>query len=190
MSENPSELNPVGTEPAAPEESVVSEANEGQIYVARSGAHWVLRLHGVIRFTLSPALNQLLDQAFADPQTEQILLDLSHTRSIDSTNLGVLARIARFARQRGAPPPPLIAPDPSIIALLEGICFDQLFTILPSADYSAAGLTQLSALDTDERAMMALVLEAHRRLCAIDAKNHAEFRDLVAALEQQTPHGD
>jgi hypothetical protein len=33
--------------------------------------------------------------------------------------------------------------------------------------------------------MLALILEAHRRLCAIDAQTHAVFKDVVTALEQE-----
>lgn len=160
-------------------------ANDGKISVAHSGAHWLLRFEGEIRFTLSPALNQLLNYAFADPQSEQFLLDLSQVASIDSTNLGVLVRVAQFARERGAPAPIIISPNPSITDLLHGICFEQLFTILPSADYQAEQLTELTPLAADESALLVLVLEAHKRLCALDQKNRDVFQDLVIALELQ-----
>jgi len=163
---------------------------EGRIEVAQSDGHWVLRLQGVIRFTLSPALNQWLDRVLAEPGGGQLLIDLSRTQSIDSTNLGVLARIARFARERGDPAPLMIAPDPSISALLHGVCFDQLFTIVASADYSAAQLQALAPLDADQAAMLQLVLEAHRRLAAIDARNQAEFSPLIDALRQQAGDDD
>ena len=45
------------------------------------------------------------------------LLDLTEANSIDSTMLGLLARIAKLANEQGAPPPTLVCPNEDIIDL-------------------------------------------------------------------------
>ncbi|WP_210394669.1 STAS domain-containing protein [Motiliproteus sediminis] len=164
--------------------------SDGRIEVAeRDGVH-VVRLVGDIRFTISHALNQWLDQVLADPDTGQILIDMTPTTAIDSTNLGVLARIARHAREQGQPAPVIVVPDPSLIELLRCICFDQLFTLLDSADYSAGRLTELLPVEADEASTLALVLEAHQRLSAIDQRNRDSFEELISLLTQQAQNTD
>ena len=55
----------------------------------------VLRFIGDIRYPLSPSIDRFLDGIFAGPEPAGFVIDLTETDSIDSTNLGLLARIAR-----------------------------------------------------------------------------------------------
>ena len=54
----------------------------------------VLRFIGDIRYTLSPSIEHFLEGVFDGPKPAGFVIDLTETDSIDSTNLGLLARIA------------------------------------------------------------------------------------------------
>lgn len=157
----------------------------GRIFVAREDDLWIIRMEGDLRFTLSPALNQFLDQRLAQADNNRFLVDLCGAESIDSTNLGVLARIARHAREENLPSPVILSSNESITELLRGICFDQLFTLVPQASDHSDGLTELDPLEAEEEKMLGLVLDAHRRLSDLDEGNREQFRELVEALEQE-----
>ncbi len=152
---------------------------------AREGGTWFLRLGGDLRHPLGPALNALLDQAFEAPETERFLTDLSEAESIDSTCLGVLARIANWARDRGAPRPIIVTTNEDITETLRAVCFDRLFELRGEAATQTGPLGEVAPADADAGQMTSLVLEAHRRLCAIDEKNAAVFRDVVEMLERE-----
>lgn len=157
----------------------------GSARYARDDGTWILQLAGDVRHPLAPALNALLDRAFEDAALARFVIDLSATETIDSTCLGVLARIANHLSGSEHGKPAIIAPGAEIAALLRGICFDRLFHLVTEPLLDPKRLAPVEPVAADERAMLALILEAHRRLCAIDAQTHAVFKDVVTALEQE-----
>jgi anti-anti-sigma factor len=166
---------------------------EGSARWAEEGGTWFLKLGGDVRHTLAPAVNGLLDRAFATPGLEGFVVDLSEAEAIDSTCLGVLARIANHLSRAGLPRPTVIAPGQDIRTILAAVCFDRIFDLVaetdpataPGAAPLAAPLAALAGPPTGERERLALVLEAHRRLCAIDRQNREVFKDLVLLLERE-----
>ena len=159
--------------------------NSGNVRFARNNGTWFLRLGGDLRHTLGPALNTLLDTAFRASDTSGFLLDLSGAEAIDSTCLGVLARIADWSKQKGASRPIIVTDNEDIIETLYALCFDRLFELQSDTATTADDWSDLSESDASADQVGRLILEAHRRLCAIDADNHAVFRDLVETLEQE-----
>lgn len=162
---------------------------QGKARYAHEDGTWFLQLSGDLRHGMSPAMNALLDRAFAEPQTSQFLVDLSAAETIDSTCLGTLARIANWTREHAAPRPVIVSPNEDITETLLAVCFDRLFELRRDAQLDAERLGDLPAQDADAAAMSTLILEAHRRLCAIDAANLAVFKDVVDALEREVDTG-
>ncbi len=157
----------------------------GSARYAKDAGTWVLRLAGDVRHPLAPALNALLDQAFEDTALTHFVIDLSATEAIDSTCLGILARITNHLSGRGLGRPAIISPNADVTTLLRVVCFDRLFHLVTESPVDPQRLEPVAALAVNEREMLTLVLEAHRRLCAIDARTHAVFQDVVTALETE-----
>jgi anti-anti-sigma factor len=159
--------------------------SEGTARYAKDDGTWILKLEGDVRHPLSPAVNDLLDRAFADPDLRHFVIDLSQAELIDSTNLGVLARIANQMAEEDLPRPVVIAPGADIQTLLRAVCFDNIFRVITEPADTHTALQDLPALEAEERETLALVLDAHRRLCAVDEGNRAAFRDVVEALGRE-----
>jgi anti-anti-sigma factor len=157
----------------------------GTARYAKDGDLWILQLAGEVRYPLAPAINALLDRAFSDPKLAHFLIDLSVAESIDSTNLGVLARVANHMSAHGRDHAVILAPNTDVLALLRVVCFDRLFHIVTTAGIDVGLLEPVDAPATDERAMLDLILDAHRRLCAINAQTRAVFENVVNLLEQE-----
>ena len=113
------------------------------------------------------------------------VVDVRDAENIDSTCLGILARVANHARHDGGAKPTIVTADDDIRTLLLAVCFDRLFNLVNREGANIGDLQPVPEPDTDADAMLRLILEAHRRLCAIDARTHA-FRDVVSVLEQET----
>ena len=158
--------------------------SEGKARYAQEAGTWIIKLEGEVRHTLAPAVNAVLDRAFADPGLRHFVIDLSATQAIDSTSLGVLARIANHMTGRGLSKPTLLAPGRDICTILCSVCFDRIFHVVTEAGEGDISLEELPALATDEREVLALVLDAHRRLCAIDERNRQVFQDVVELLDR------
>lgn len=158
---------------------------EGTARYAREGGTWHLKLGGDLRHTLGPALNALLDRAFAEREYTQFVIDLSAAQNIDSTCLGILARIGNHALETGGLRSTIVSPSKDMKEVLLAVCFDRMFNLVDVAGATASDLAGLPAAAVGDEAMLRLVLEAHRRLCAIDERTHAAFQDLVAGLEAE-----
>lgn len=158
--------------------------NEGYARVAREGGYWFLKLGGDLRHPLGPALDALLDRAFAEPGYAGFALDLSEAENIDSTCLGILARIGIRASETGQPRPPILGAGADLREILLAMCFERIFCLADAGGAAAEGLEPLAEIPAEEGAMLALVLDAHRRLCELDSVNREAFRDLLEVLER------
>jgi len=159
---------------------------EGKARYAQQAGTWFLQLSGDLRHTLCPALNAWLDRAFAAPRTSQFLVDLTAAQTIDSTCLGTLVRIANWAKEHDTPRPVIVTSSEDITETLLAVCFDRLFELRSEADVDAGALGEVPTQAAGMQQMSELILQAHRRLCAIDARNETVFKDLVAVLERET----
>lgn len=153
------------------------------LYSEHDGVHF-LRFHGEILHTLAPALDTFLKQLANAPDSHSYLLDLTETRSIDSTMLGLLARIAKMAKVQSAPPPTLVCPNEDIIDLLMGIGFDEVFSLV-ACDGAPLGDGQeiAPAEAADDRALTQTMLEAHQELIALKEDNRLLFEDVIELLQ-------
>lgn len=156
---------------------------EGTIHYAEAEGTGVLRFAGEIRYTLANALNRFLDELFAKGEFKSLLVDLSQVDSIDSTGLGLLAKIANFVRQRDGVRPLLFSSRPDINAVLTSICLDDAFVLCDRGPEGPPG-EALAPGDPTEAELGRTVLEAHRLLCAMNESNRAQFLNVVEAFER------
>jgi anti-anti-sigma factor len=153
---------------------------EGTARYAREAGTWFLKLAGDVRHPLGPALNALLDRAFVDKDYRQFVIDLSAAENIDSTCLGVLARIGNRTVEINGPRSTIVSPRADITEALLAVCFDRYFNLVDAAGVPVGD--PLPVVSVDEKKAFTLVLEAHRRLCDLDDRNRTAFSDLVSAL--------
>lgn len=155
---------------------------EGQIlYASCDGVH-CLRLLGEVRYPLAPTLERCLNNLL-DDSTVAFAVDLTEVSTIDSTNLGLLARLANRLRQQGKPPLTLVSDQDDITELLIALGFDEVCHILPSEDGSSPNTAPLPLESYDRDDMVHTVLEAHRALVKLKESNRERFKDVIALLE-------
>ena len=68
--------------------------SEGRILAASHDGAYVLRLVGDVRLTLCATIDDFIDRMFADPDFASIWVDLCEAEGMDSTTLGMLAKLA------------------------------------------------------------------------------------------------
>lgn len=158
--------------------------DEGRILYARHADTWVLRCEGAIRYGGAHALDIFLDHLFAHHAPDSICVDLRAVISIDSTGIGMLAKIANGLSQAGKARPVLVSTNPEITELLVSLCLDEVCLIATEGvDRTAA--EAIPATSPSERELAGTVLEAHRRLCGLSAHNRETFRSVVDALASE-----
>lgn len=163
----------------------------GNILVAEESGSYLLRFVGDVRITLCAAFSEYLDCIFTDQNAmRSVVLDLSKASNLDSTTLGLMAKLALQARECGITPI-IINNSPCLARLLESMGLDELFEIADSAEdtvhllQSPAPERALSAGCKDPEALGRTILQSHRTLMELSSDNHNKFKDLVDTLEKQ-----
>ena len=155
--------------------------------VSQDGIH-VLRFVGDVRYTLGHSLDRFLDALFAGPVPAGFVIDLTATECIDSTNLGLLVRIAREMDNRGAPRVTLISERQEINDVLTSMALDEVFDVVSRASVPPVGAErEVPRSDADREALSHTLLKAHRALMELSEHNAETFRDVVAKLEETMP---
>ena len=159
--------------------------NEGRILHGSNDGMQLLIYTGDIRYTLCMALDAYLQRLLAMEGLRGFVVDLTAVHTIDSTSLGILARLARAMQRKGLPRVTLISDRPAINEVLEGMGFDRVFNILAQPVPATGGMREIPGAVADRDSMLDLLLQSHRELMEMNAANRAEFRDVVAAFEQE-----
>ncbi len=155
----------------------------GTILVARhDGAH-VVKLTGDVRLTLCTALEDFFDDMFASPDFCGVVVDLCDAENVDSTTLGMMAKLAIRARNQLGLTPTIISTNPDITHLLTTMGFATVFNIREDAVLNEEDLGELPEVACSEEAMREKVLDAHRVLMGLCPHNRAQFSELVKTLE-------
>lgn len=155
----------------------------GQILAGQHDGVYLLRFEGDVRLTLCSAVDRFLDEMFADPQFRSVSVDLSQANGVDSTSLGLMAKLSLRAQERFGFLPSLICSDPDLLRVLHSMGFEDVFEIIEQAPRTATELGALPQLDVPEAELRERVLEAHQVLMGLNDGNRVAFRDLVAVLE-------
>ena len=155
----------------------------GRIQFAEQDGTFVLKFVGEVRLTLCSDLDDTIERTFTSLNFSDIVVDLTETRSIDSTTLGLLAKLSIISRQKIGILPTVVTTQEDITRLLQSMGFDQVFNLVDSPIPCTGFLTELPLQDRTEEMVRVKVLEAHRVLMGLNESNREAFHDLVRALE-------
>jgi anti-anti-sigma factor len=158
--------------------------DNGKVLHANHDGIHVLRFVGDIRYTLSHSIDHFLEGLFAGPPPAGFVIDLIETDSIDSTNLGLLVRIAKWMQTHNAPRVTIVSDRPEINAVLTSMALDEVFDIVSRASVETGMEEELPREGADRETLSRTLLKAHRALMELNKRNEEVFRDLVAKLEQ------
>ena len=156
----------------------------GKIQFAEQSGTFVLKFVGEVRLTLCSALDATIEKIFAALNFTAIIIDLTEAHSVDSTTLGLMAKLSILSRQKVCLLPTVVTTNPDITRVLQSMGFDQVFNIVDTPVPCPDCLADLPSQDQSEEVVKAKVLEAHRILMGLNDSNREAFHDLVSALER------
>lgn len=156
---------------------------EGQILVADHQGVYVIKLLGDVRLTLCISFDSFIEKMFSDPAFISVVFDLTGAEAIDSTTLGLMAKISLLAQERHQLVPTLVSSNPSINRILQTMGFSEIFCIVKEGQVEAEGAEALCVDCADEGGVKSKVLEAHKILIGLNSANQHAFSDLITSLE-------
>lgn len=146
---------------------------------------FVLKLTGEVRVTQGPTISKFLD-TFGDGKGYQsVIIDLTEATNIDSTTLGLLAKLSIKSQKIFHNKPTVFSTNPDISRILDSMGFEQLCTLVYTNLENCPDVKELPTQLASEETMRSQVLEAHKILMAMNEKNRACFCNLVDALEEE-----
>lgn len=145
----------------------------------------ILRFLGDVRYTECAPLNDLLNEMFSDTVINSVLIDLTQANSIDSTGLGLLARINNHVERQFHHKTVIFSTQPDINRTLQSMAFDKVFVLINRDPSLPIDDQPLPEEDQPDKEMAELILEAHRDLANLNDVTWQEFSALVSALENE-----
>ena len=165
-------------------------------HAERNGVH-VLRYFGEVHFMLAPGIQRFVDHLIDDGSISGLVFDLTCAQSLDSTNLGLMARVNERLLGAGAANSVIISGNEDIDVVLRSMGFDQTFDMVPSVQPEVGAPSVAVAPDvgaepikTDAPSASDLrqtMLDAHRALVRLSDAGRLEFQLVVQCLERDPP---
>lgn len=154
--------------------------SKGQVFFSGDDQRSVIKLVGEIRLTLCVPV----EKALARVGEGEVAIDLTQTSTIDSTVLGLLAKLAitRMDNQRSAPT--LASSSLDITRVLLSMGFEALFQMVDCAPPWHGEFEQFENELGSESLIYSQVLDAHKTLMGINDSNQQTFKALVESLEE------
>jgi anti-anti-sigma factor len=154
-----------------------------EILQAERSGIYILKLVGEVRLNSCATLDLMVETMISNPKFITVVVDLSKTTVIDSTTLGLLAKIALKAKDQSRFLPSLITTNPDITRIVESMGFESVFLIMQEPAETDEDLVALEQKVTEESEVREKVLDAHRVLMDLNDENKEAFKDLVNVLE-------
>jgi anti-anti-sigma factor len=101
----------------------------GKILFANHNDMYVLKFEGDVRVCLGPTISTFLNSIHRDCGINGTVIDLRQATGIDSTSLGLLAKISLRCQEQLERLPTIVSTNEDITRLLYSMGFDKLFVI-------------------------------------------------------------
>ena len=160
----------------------------GKILVAEQDGVYLLKLTGDVRVTLCTSLADYIDRVFTSQPATDVFVDLLEAQGIDSTSLGLLAKLALHCIDNLGFKAQLLCVNNDIFRIIESMELEDLFDILGIPNAPQLPLCDVTPHEgelPDMEAVRQQVLEAHKLLVKLNPELLGEFVDLINALEQE-----
>jgi len=155
----------------------------GSILVARVGQVEYIRFVGIVRYTQCAGLESYIAKMFIEPDFSDIAIDLEMAEMLDSTALGLLARISIELKNHCDKKPIIFLKNGELAHILKRVCFDQVFDIVKKPrENNDMEFVEIASVSKSAEEMLSCVIDAHKSLAEISSKNEHYFTDITKAL--------
>jgi anti-anti-sigma regulatory factor len=153
---------------------------DGRVTHCLSHGWHVLRYFGYVKYTSAPPIERFVSRLLDDTPAG-VVFDLRGAQMLDSTNLGLMVRLAERSGRRCV----IVSSNDDIKEVLCSMTFDEMFEIVAEDPTDKSGSeTEIAAEPPSREALLRTMLDAHRRLASLE-KDEGEFRAVVDQLEAE-----
>ncbi|PIE39282.1 MAG: anti-anti-sigma factor [Gammaproteobacteria bacterium] len=158
------------------------ERHAGQILLSSDEGHYRLRLQGDVRLTLCHLIEEQINLICAAPELQSVAVDVGPAQGIDSTTLGLLAKLGLRVKSERGMAVTVYSPNPSITRLFRSMCLQDVLDLRETAAPDISGEFRLISPDESTSLPKSTVVEAHQTLMDLSSENEARFKELMKTL--------
>lgn len=162
-------------------------AHDG-VYYSFSGTNCIIRLIGDMKYTtVASDFESFIDSLLENESVKDVVVDMRPCTYIDSTDLGILARIAITQVQRKAAKPIIVhEKDSRIVKTIEEIGLGRIFTLKTSLELDEIDFKEIeNSEEKNELALAKMMVSAHQNLVDIDEANEKKFSSVIQIMENE-----
>ena len=157
--------------------------DRGRYFYAEKDDITYIKMVGNLKYTTSSGFDHFVD-GLMERGFKNVVIDLSEATYIDSTNLGLIAKIAGRARHNANMHVTIVSPNEDINEILRSVRFNKLFTIVEDMK-GVDDLKEIPDEEHDKKEDLQMLIKAHKALMDIDEENRPQFKDVVELLENE-----
>ena len=153
-------------------------------YASLNGTH-IFKLIGEVRAQSCISLDKLLNRIEQQQNVVGAIVDLTETTFIDSTVLGILAKLGLKLKQIHHIQAVMLSTNPDITTLANSMGLGQVFVILNYCKEPQVCTRELCEEEITHNTMLKTVLDAHKTLMQLNENNQNMFEPLVKQLHKE-----
>ncbi len=154
------------------------------LYASLNGTH-IFKLIGEVRAQSCISLDKLLSKIEQQQNVVGAIVDMTQTTFIDSTVLGILAKLGLKLKQVHQIQAVMLSTNPDITTLANSMGLGQVFVILNYCGDPSVCTLALMEEHITHSAMLTTVLDAHKTLMELNESNENMFEPLVKQLQKE-----
>lgn len=158
-------------------------------YASLNGTH-IFKLIGEVRAQSCISLDKLLNRIEQQSNVVGAIVDLTQTTFIDSTVLGILAKLGLKLKQIHNIQAVMLSTNSDITTLANSMGLGQVFVILNYCGDPKVCTRELMEEHITHNTMLTTVLDAHKTLMKLNESNQNMFEPLVKQLQKEQDNLD
>lgn len=161
----------------------------GKILVADHEGVYLIKFVGDVRLNLCIPFDNFIQSLIIKEDFCSIVFDFSQAEGLDSTTLGLIAKLAVKSREIKTIKASLIGANDSVYRLLDVTGITDLCNVIESDTHLNGALEEAKPIPStsdaeNEDKVRKKVLEAHKVLVSLNETNRESFKDLIKTLSQ------
>jgi len=159
--------------------------NECKYLIGKEAEKCRIKIIGFSTYATCQPLKNFIYEIIENKTYSSIEFDLTETETLDSTNLGLLAKCAEYLREFNMKPI-IYSLKEDIDKILESVGFDKYFKIKHEKMTNTNELKPLPEnVELDRASLADMLLDTHRSLIKLDGNNQRSFNKVIRLLEKR-----
>ena len=145
---------------------------------------YFLKLSGKLCFSSSVPFSEIIDLIGSTKACKGVMADLRLVSMIDSTHLGLLARLALELKKNLGQELTIVSNGEHVTKALKTTGLQHFALLLDAYDGHMPPSDCIQALPDSKRSIAKVMLEAHQILIGLNQENKSAYQDFVTMLEK------